>query len=145
MTSKSPVRSAEDIDETALSYAEIKALATGNPYIKEKMDLDISVVKLKLIKSNYLSQKYALEDSIAKIFPQQIKANEERIEGFKADIIHLIEHTKPNSDGFSKMTVKGTAYTEKDEAGKAILQACKAMTSPDAIPLGEYRGFSSFR
>ena len=88
MTSKSPVRSAEDIDETALSYAEIKALATGNSHIKEKMDLDIDVARLKLLKANHLSQKYALEDQIIKIIPQQIKANEERIKGYKADILN---------------------------------------------------------
>lgn len=142
MTSKSPVRSAEDIDETALSYAEIKALATGNPYIKEKMDLDIAVAKLKLLKANYLSQKYSLEDSICKYYPQQIKANEERIQGLKKDTVHLIVNTKPNADGFCPMLIKGITYTEKVEAGKAILEACKAMTSPDATEFGEYRGFS---
>ncbi|MDD4761187.1 MAG: helicase C-terminal domain-containing protein, partial [Bacteroidaceae bacterium] len=142
MTSKSPVRSAEDIDETALNYAEIKALATGNPYIKEKMDLDIAVSRLKLLKSNYLSQKYSLEDSIAKTFPQQIKYNEERIAGYKSDIARLSENFKPNAGGFCPMSVKGVNYTEKAEAGKAILEACKAMSSPDAVPLGEYRGFS---
>lgn len=142
MTSKSPVRSAEDIDETALSYAEIKALATGNPYIKEKMDLDIAVSKLKLLKANYLSQKYALEDSICKTFPQQIKVNEERIAGYKKDIAHLAENTKPIDNGFCPMKINGITYKEKAEAGKAILEACKAMTNPEPIPLGEYRGFS---
>ncbi len=142
MTSKSPVRSAEDIDETALSYAEIKALATGNPYIKEKMDLDISVAKLKLLKANYLSQKYSLEDQIAKTLPQQIKANEERIAGYKADILQLSQNTKPNADGFSPMVIKGIPYSEKADAGKAILESCKAMTNPNPISIGQYRGFS---
>jgi len=142
MTSKSPVRSAEDIDETALSYAEIKALATGNPYIKEKMDLDIEVSRLKLLKANYLSQKYALEDKIHKTFPQQIKAYEDRIAGYKKDIARLSVHTKPNDKGFSPMAINGVTYTDKTDAGKAILEACKAMRNPDTIPIGEYRGFS---
>ena len=142
MTSKSPVRSAEDIDETALSYAEIKALCTGNPYIKEKMDLDIAVQRLKLLKASHLSQRYALEDQIIKEFPQKIAAYEQRIEGYTADIEHLQKHTTPNEDGFSPMEIEGVLYTDKKAAGSAILAACHAMTSPDAIPLGKYRGFS---
>lgn len=142
MTSKSPVRSAEDIDETALSYAEIKALCTGNPYIKEKMDLDIDVSRLKLLKASHLSQRYALEDQIIKEFPQKIKSLEQRVEGFKADIDHLKENTVPNSDGFCPMVIQGVTYTEKKEAGTAIIEACKAMTKPEAIPLGSYRGFA---
>jgi hypothetical protein len=142
MTSKSPVRSAEDIDETALSYAEIKALATGNPFIKEKMDLDIYVARLRLLKANHLSQRYSLEDQIIKYFPGQVKSNEERIKGYKADISHLLEHTKPNEDKFSPMFVMGVTYTEKAEAGKAIIEACKKMTNPDPIIIGEYRGFT---
>lgn len=142
MTSKSPVRSAEDIDETALSYAEIKALCTGNPYIKEKMDLDIAVQRLKLLKASHLSQRYALEDQIIKEFPQKIASYEQRIEGYMADIDHLQAHTTPNEDGFSPMEVEGVIYTEKKAAGSAILAACHAMTSPDAIPLGTYRGFA---
>ena len=142
MTSKSPVRSAEDIDETALSYAEIKALATGNPYIKEKMDLDVAVARLKLLKANHLSQKYSLEDQIIKSFPQQIRSYEERMNGLNKDMAHLAEQTHPNKDGFSPMTIRGVTYAEKKEAGAALLAACKAMTNPDAIPLGEYRGFS---
>lgn len=142
MTSKSPVRSAEDIDETALSYAEIKALATGNPYIKEKMDLDIDVARLKLLKANHLSQRYALEDQIIKDFPRQIKATEERIKGYKADMAHLLVNTNPSTDKFSPMVVSGITYTEKSEAGKAILEACKKMTNPDPITIGEYRGFT---
>ncbi|HCG35188.1 MAG TPA: helicase, partial [Clostridiales bacterium] len=142
MTSKSPVRSCEDIDETALSYAEIKALATGNPYIKEKMDLDVAVARLKLLKANHLSQKYSLEDQIIKSFPQQIRSYEERMNGLNKDMAHLAEQTHPNKDGFSPMTIRGVTYAEKKEAGAALLAACKAMTNPDAIPLGEYRGFS---
>ena len=143
MTSKSPVRSAEDIDETALSYAEIKMLATGNPYIKEKMDLDIQVQKLKLLKSNFLSEKYALEDKIIKYYPQRIKALENRIEGLKQDVETAKQHPKPTDDRFVGMEVKGVFYSEKADAGKAIIEACKQMNSPDPIPLGKYRGFET--
>ena len=142
MTSKSPVRSAEDIDETALSYAEIKALCTGNPHIKEKMDLDIDVQRLKLLKANHLSQRYALEDQIIKELPQKMASFEQRIEGYTADMNRLKENTHPNEDGFSPMEVEGTVYTDKKAAGSAILAACKAMTSPDPVPLGQYRGFA---
>ncbi len=142
MTSKSPVRSAEDIDETALSYAEIKALCTGNPHIKEKMDLDIDVQRLKLLKANHLSQRYALEDQIIKYLPKKAAALEQRIECYTADINRLKENTHPNEDGFSPMEVEGTVYTDKKAAGSAILAACKAMTSPDPVPLGQYRGFA---
>ncbi len=142
MTSKSPVRSAEDIDETALSYAEIKALCTGNPLIKERMDLDIDVQRLRLLKSSYLSQKYALEDKIAKYLPQEIRQYEQRIEGYGTDAAYLVAHTCPDADGFSPMTIEGKTYTSKKAAGSAILEACHAMTSPDPIPLGEYRGFA---
>ena len=143
MTSKSPVRSAEDIDETALSYAEIKMLATGNPYIKEKMDLDIQVQKLKLLKSNFLSEKYALEDKIIKYYPQRITSLENRINGLKADVKTAKQHPKPTDDRFIGMEVKGVFYSEKAEAGKAIIKACKQMNSPDPIPLGKYRGFET--
>ena len=143
MTSKSPVRSAEDIDETALSYAEIKMLATGNPYIKEKMDLDIQVQKLKLLKSNFLSEKYALEDKVIKYYPQRITALENRIEGLKQDVETAKQHPKPTDDRFVGMEVKGVFYSEKAEAGKAIIEACKKMNSPDPIPLGKYRGFDT--
>ena len=142
MTSKSPVRSAEDIDETALSYAEIKALCTGNPLIKERMDLDIDVQRLRLLKSSYLSQKYALEDKIAKYLPQEIRQYEQRIEGYGTDAAYLVAHTCPDVDGFSPMVVEGKTYTSKKAAGSAILEACHAMTNPDPIPLGEYRGFA---
>ena len=143
MTSKSPVRSAEDIDETALSYAEIKMLATGNPYIKEKMDLDIQVQKLKLLKSNFLSERYALEDKIIKYYPQRITALENRIEGLKQDVETAKQHPKPTDDRFVGMEVKGVFYSEKADAGKAIIEACKQMNSPDPIPLGKYRGFET--
>ena len=141
MTSKSPVRSAEDIDETALSYAEIKMLATGNPYIKEKMDLDIQVQKLRLLKSSFLSEKYALEDKIIKFYPQTIARLKETIEGLERDVQTAKEHPKPADDRFVGMEVNGVSYSEKADAGKAIIEACKAMTSPDPIPLGRYRGF----
>ena len=143
MTSKSPVRSAEDIDETALSYAEIKMLATGNPYIKEKMDLDIQVQKLKLLKSNFLSEKYALEDKVIKYYPQRITALENRIEGLKQDVETAKQHPNPTDDRFVGMEVKGVFYSEKAEAGKAIIEACKQMNSPDPISLGKYRGLDT--
>ena len=142
MTSKSPVRSCEDIDETALSYAEIKMLATGNPHIKEKMDLDIQVQKLRLLKSSFLSEKYALEDKIIKFYPQEIARRSDVIAGLKSDIERVAEHPKPSDETFVGMTVKGAFYSEKADAGNAILEACKAMTNPEPIPLGEYRGFT---
>ena len=139
MTSKSPVRSCEDVDETALSYAEIKALATGNPHIKEKMDLEIEVSRLKLVKANYLSQKYTLEDSLLKHYPREIRLTEERIKGYEADIALYEQH---RSEDFPGMLLCGTHYTEKKDAGTAILEACKAMTSPEAKEIGTYRGFT---
>ncbi|SFH36989.1 Adenine-specific DNA methylase, N12 class [Desulfotomaculum arcticum] len=148
MTSKSPVRSAEDIDETALSYAEVKALATGNPHIKEKMDLDIQVSKLKLLKANHLSQRYALEDRLFKHFPRQIKSTEERIAGYEKDIAMYERHSAlPPAVGdaeeskFAGMTVKGISYPEKAKAGAAILEACNLMTSPEPQEMGSYFGF----
>ena len=141
MTSKSPVRSAEDIDETALSYAEIKMLATGNPYIKEKMDLDIQVQKLKMLKSNFLSEKYGLEDKVIKFYPQQIAYLKARVEGLTKDVETAKLHPKPIDEQPLGMMVSGVSYSEKAEAGQAIINACKSMNSPDAIPLGEYRGF----
>ena len=139
MTSKSPVRSCEDVDETALSYAEIKALATGNPHIKEKMDLEIEVSRLKLVKANYLSQKYALEDSLLKHYPKEIRLTQERIKGYEADIALYEQH---RSEDFPGMLLCGTHYAEKKDAGAAILEACKAMTSPEAKEIGTYRGFT---
>ena len=142
MTSKSPVRSAEDVDEQALSYAEIKALASGNPMIKEKMDLDIEVSKLKLLKANHLSQKYALEDAISKGFPKQIAETQARITGYGADIATVKENTHPNGDGFSPLTLAGVTYAEKKEAGAALLTMCQTMLSPEATQIGSYRGLS---
>ena len=141
MTSKSPVRSAEDIDETALSYAEIKMLATGNPHIKEKMDLDIQVQKLRMLKSSFLSEKYALEDKIIKYYPQRIATLKTRLEGLTKDVETAKQHPKSDSDHFVGMTVSGVFYSEKADAGNAIIEACKSMSNPDAIPLGVYRGF----
>ena len=141
MTSKSPVRSAEDMDETALSYAEIKMLATGNPYIKEKMDLDIQVQKLKMLKSNFLSEKYGLEDKVIKFYPQQIAYLKSRVEGLTKDVETAKLHPKPIDEQPLGMMVSGVSYSEKAEAGQAIINACKSMNSPNAIPLGEYRGF----
>ena len=142
MTSKSPVRSAEDVDEQALSYAEIKALASGNPMIKEKMDLDIEVSKLKLLKANHLSQKYALEDAISKGFPKQIAETQARIAGYGADIATVKGNTHPNADGFSPLTLAGVTHADKKEAGAALLTMCQAMLSPEATQIGSYRGLT---
>ena len=141
MTSKSPVRSADDIDETALSYAEIKMLATGNPYIKEKMDLDIQVQKLRLLKSSYLSEIYALEDKIIKYFPQQVAVKTELISALESDLATAQEHPKPADDRFVGIEVKGAFCSEKAEGGQKIIDACQQMNSPDPITLGTYRGF----
>ena len=140
MTSKSPVRSAEDVDEQALSYAEIKALASGNPLIKEKMDLDIAVTKLKLLKSSHLSQRYALEDAISKTFPKSLAETQERLAGYGADIATVKEHTAPNADGFSPMTLAGKVYTEKKAAGAELLAMCQNMLTPEPTQVGSYRG-----
>ena len=142
MTSKSPVRSAEDVDEQALSYAEIKALASGNPMIKEKMDLDIEVSKLKLLKANHLSQKYALEDAISKGFPKQIAETQARIAGYGTDIATVKENTHPNADGFSPLTLAGVTHADKKEAGAALLTMCQTMLSPEATQIGSYRGLT---
>ncbi|MCR4692297.1 MAG: DEAD/DEAH box helicase family protein [Firmicutes bacterium] len=141
MTSKSPVRSAEDIDEMALSYAEIKALTTGNPYIKEKMDLDTQVAKLKLIKASFMSQKYELEDKVIKQYPREIADLQERIKGFEGDI-SIVQKYPKKEDVFYPMTIDGLAYTEKEKAGNALLERCKKMKSPEPTPIGDYRGFS---
>ncbi len=141
MTSKSPVRSAEDIDETALSYAEIKALATGNPHIKEKMDLDTQVAKLKLIKSSFMSQKYELEDKVIKYYPEQIAILTGRIKGYESDIDIAKQHPKLE-ESFNPMTIDGLSYSDKEKAGKALLERCKKMTAPEPVCIGDYRGFS---
>ena len=141
MTSKSPVRSCEDIDEAALSYAEVKALATGNPYIKEKMDLDIQVSKLKLLKANHTSQRYRLEDNIAKTYPLQIASFKERIEGYEKDI-QVCQQNKPaEKDSFS-MKIGPKVYTEKKEAGTALLEMCRMAKQPNMeVNIGEFGGF----
>ena len=141
MTSKSPVRSCEDIDEAALSYAEVKALATGNPYIKEKMDLDIQVSKLKLLKANHTSQRYRLEDNIAKHYPMQITALKERLEGYRADIQTYAAHKLVDKDAFS-MKIGNRTYTDKKEAGAALIDMCRSAKQPNmAVTIGEYQGF----
>ena len=140
MTSKTPVRFAEDIDETALSYAEIKALAAGNPLIIEKTELDTQVAKLKLLKQTHLSERYALEDKVIKYYPNEIKRLEKRIVDITEDIEHLKNNTQ-NVDGFQGMKIKDKFYTEKVDAGQLIIDACKAMTNGDPVEIGEYKGF----
>lgn len=139
MTSKSPVRSCEDVDETALSYAEVKALATGNPYIKEKMDLEIDVSRLKLLRANNQSQKYDLEDKLLKHYPKEVRLTEERIAGYRADIDLYAAN---QSEEFPGMTLCGAHYAEKKDAGTALIEICKAMTSPEQREVGSYRGFT---
>ena len=142
MTSKSPVRSCEDVDEAALSYAEVKALATGNPYIKEKMDLDIQVSRLKLMKANHTSQKYRLEDNITQHYPQQIAHLKESIEGFSKDIQRYKRNKPLEKEDFS-ITVCGKEYSDKKEAGTALIAICKESKDIDAsVDVGEYLGFS---
>lgn len=141
MTSKSPVRSCEDIDEAALTYAEVKALATGNPYIKEKMDLDIQVSKLKLLKANHTSQKYRLEDNIVKHYPVQIAAMKERIAGYRADIQTYAQNKFPDKDTFS-IKIGNRVYMDKKEAGAALIDMCRSAKQPNmAVTIGEYQGF----
>ena len=141
MTSKSPVRSCEDVDETALSYAEIKALCAGDKRIKEKMDLDVDVARLKLMKASHQSQQFRLEDNLLRHFPEQIRQNESFVEGFTADIQTLAGHPHP-TDGFAGMEVKGDLLTDKDNAGAAILEAFKDAKGMEPVPIGSYRGFS---
>lgn len=141
MTSKNPVRAVEDVDATALSYAEIKALAAGNPFIKEKMDLDIQVSKLQLLKQSYLSQKYEMEDKVMTYFPQQIKQQEKWIAEYKEDLAHVKEYTPKDRETFPPMQIQGIVYADKKEAGQALIAACKAMKSPEPVVLGVYRGF----
>ena len=141
MTSKSPVRSCEDIDETALSYAEIKALCAGDERIKEKMDLDVDVARLKLMKANHQSQQYRLEDNILRYFPEQIEQAKGIISGLEADMKTLELHPHPK-DGFAGMEVKGDFLTDKDNAGAAILEAFKDAKGMEPVPIGSYRGFA---
>ena len=140
MTSKSPVRSCDDVDEQALSYAEIKALCAGDPQIKEKMDLDVDVARLKVLKADHQSQQYRLEDKLMKYFPAEIEKTQGFIKGFQSDIRTVAAHPLPE-EGFCGMEVNGTRFTEKAEAGEAILAICKANQSLEPVPLGSYRGF----
>lgn len=141
MTSKSPVRACDDIDETSLSYAEIKALCAGDERIKEKMDLDVDVARLKLMKSNHQSQQYRLEDNLLRYFPELIEQNKKFIEGFNADIKTLAEHPHP-IDGFAGMTVRGDVLTDKENAGAALVDAFKEVKGLDPVPVGSYRDFA---
>lgn len=143
MTSKSPVRSCDDIDETALSYAEIKALCAGDERIKEKMDLDIDVAKLRLMKANHKSQQYRLEDNLMKHFPEQIEQNKGYIDGFKQDMKMLAEHPHPK-DGFAGMTVRNDYLTDKENAGAALVDAFKEVKGLDPVQIGSYRGFNMY-
>ena len=141
MTSKAPVRVADDVDETALSYSEIKALATGNPLIIEKCNLDMEVARLNMLKASHLNQVYALEDLVCRKYPAEITRLNERITGYEQDAALAAAHPKAQ-EGFCGMEVEGRRYTEKGDAGKAILDVCTRMTGVDAVPLGQYRGFS---
>ena len=141
MTSKSPVRVCDDIDEASLNYAEIKMLATGNPHIKEKMDLEIKVQRLKLLKSNYLSEKYAMEDKVLKYYPKKIQETENRISAYEKDLATAEQHPKQVEDKFCGIVIDGKVYTEKADAGQALIDRCKQMQSPDPVHIGEYRGF----
>ena len=141
MTSKSPVRSCEDVDETAMSYAEIKALCAGDPRIKEKMDLDIEVSRLRLMKADHGTKRFDLEDQVRKHFPQRIRQCQEQIAGYQRDLDGLAAHPLPEK-GFVGMTVDGVRYTEKDQAGTALIEFCKKHFTTDPVALGEYRGFS---
>ena len=143
MTSKSPVRSAEDIDETALSYAEIKALSAGNPYIKEKMELDTEVAKLKMVKSSFQNEKYDLEDKVLKYYPNRIAFLTQTIQALKADTEVVKQHTKVE-DVFNPLTIDGVTYTDKKQAGEALIERCKKLTSVDDVHIGEYRGFQLY-
>ena len=140
MTSKSPVRSCDDVDEQALSYAEIKALASGNPLIKDKMNLDIEVSKLKMLKSTFLNQRYALEDKIIKYFPVEIAETKERLAAYNEDIKTVKENTRPNVDGFTPMELKGTVYSDKKAAGTELLSLCACKVNADRESIGSYKG-----
>lgn len=141
MTSKSPVRSCEDVDETALSFAEIKALCAGDPRIKERMDLDLEVSKLRIMKADHNSKQYRLEDDLLKNFPQQIQEAQGFIEGLQSDIQTLQQHPHP-ADGFIGMEIKGMSYTDKASAGTALLDACREITGMEPVIIGNYRGFA---
>ena len=141
MTSKSPVRSAEDVDEVALSFAEVKMLATGDERFKEKMDLDMQVAKLKVLKQSYLSEHYDLEDRILKYYPQTIMEYEERIVGYESDAALAEQHKPQGEEKFCPMTLKGVTYTEKADAGEMLLAVCKENPLANPVEVGSYRGF----
>ena len=140
MSSKSPVRSCEDADEATLSYAEVKALCAGNPLIKEKMDLDVAVTKLKVSKANHVNQQYRLEDQVLKHFPEAIRKTEARIKGYKSDSVHLKSVNSQLADKFSPMVILGKEYIEKEMAGAALIEACKQIKSSETLELGSYKG-----
>lgn len=142
MTSKTPARTMEDIDDKALTYGEIKALATGNPKILEKTSLDTDVAKLRLLKQEFMNQKYSLQDKIIKYFPEEIARLNNKIGAMEEDTIKLQEYTRPNADGFSPMKINGITYTEKQEAGKRLLQSINDLKSMETREIGEYRGFT---
>mgnify|MGYP001010097997 FL=1 len=141
MSSKSPVRSCDDVDETALSFAEIKALCAGDPRIKERMDLDVDVSRLKIMKADHQSKRFRMEDNLLKYFPEQIEQNKGYIRGLEADIKTLAEHPHPK-DGFAGMEVRGDRLTDKENAGAALLDACKEVKGNDPVQIGSYRGFA---
>lgn len=141
MTSKTPVRTMEDIDEKALSYGEIKALATGNEKIKDKTRLDSEVAKLKLLKQSFMNQKYQLQDKIAKFYPSEISRLTNNIKSMEEDTTRLKEETHENADGFSPMIINGITYTKKEDAGKALLKECQMLKSMEVKTIGNYRGF----
>ena len=141
MSSKSPVRTCEDVDETALSFAEIKALCAGDPRIKERMDLDVDVSKLKIMKADHQSKQFRLEDNLLKYFPEQIEQNKGFIRGLEDDMKTLAAHPTP-AEGFVGMEIRGDTLTDKENAGAALLDACKEVKSSDAVQIGHYRGFS---
>lgn len=141
MTSKSPVRSCDDVDETALSFAEIKALCAGDPRIKERMDLDVEVSRLKLMKADHQSKQYRLEDQLLKYFPEEIEKHKGFIMGFESDLEVLAVHPHPE-DGFAGMEIRGDLLTDKENAGAALLDACKEVKTSDPVQIGSYRGYA---
>ena len=143
MTSKSPVRSCDDVDETALSFAEIKALCAGDPRIKERMDLDVEVSRLKLMKADHQSKQFRLEDNLLTYFPEQIEKNKGYIRGLETDMQTLSQHPHPE-DGFAGMEIRGDTLVDKENAGAALLDACKEVKGPDPVQIGSYRGFAMY-
>ena len=141
MTSKAPVRVADDVDETALSYSEIKALATGNPLILEKCNLDVEVGRLNMLKASYRNQQYALEELVYRKYPEEITRLTERIAGYEQDVALAEAHPR-SQEGFRGMEIEGKHYGDKEDAGRAILDVCSRMTGSDAVLLGQYRGFT---